>query len=154
MLRRAGDALLKRWFGMLGLQRQSPSSWHQDRLREELEELQEAVTPIEKLSETSDVYFAYERARNDGFPIRDLPVFVSPRPVLVYAYMIGKFTSRWTFYRMLAVLCRAPRPGLIREVVNPGKDHKLDAVASRHQIDATKFRTIGRRLRRVWPLLP
>jgi hypothetical protein len=43
---------------------------------------------------------------------------------------------------------------LVREVVNPSKDHKLDEVASRYQIDPVEFKRVGRQLRRVWPLLP
>jgi hypothetical protein len=146
-------ALLRRWHGMLGLSRQS-QSWYRDRLREELHELRNAKTPLLKLSETSDVIFSIVRAQYDGFPIRKLPLDTSPQHVILYAYMAAKFTSRWTFYRTLAMLCRAPRYDLVCGVVNPSKDHKLDEVASRHQIDPVEFKRIGRRLRRVWPLLP
>jgi hypothetical protein len=52
------------------------------------------------------------------------------------------------------MLCRAPRYDLVCGVVNPSKDHKLDEVASRHQVDPVEFKRVGRRLRRVWPLLP
>jgi hypothetical protein len=134
------DALLRRWY--------------RARLREELHELRNAKTPLLKLSETSDVVFSIVRAQYDGFPIRKLPFVTSPPHVILYAYMVAKFTSRWTFYRTLAMLCRAPRYDLVREVVNPIKDHKLDEVASRHQIDPAEFKRVGRRLRRVWPLLP
>lgn len=68
--------------------------------------------------------------------------------------MLAKFTSRWKFYQTAAYLCNAPRYDLVREVVNPRKDGKLEEVASRHQIDPVRFRRIGRRLRRVWPLFP
>ena len=51
-----------------------------------------------------------------------------------------------------------PRKGLrhdrMCEVINPAKDAKLDAVAARHQICPIRFRRVGGRLRRVWPLLP
>jgi hypothetical protein len=73
---------------------------------------------------------------------------------MVYAYMLAKYTLRWKFYRTTAILCNAPHYDLVREVVNPSKDHKLDEVASRHQIDPVEFERVGRRLRRVWPLLP
>ena len=69
-------------------------------------------------------------------------------------YMLAKYSLRWGFYRAAAVLCRAPCYHSIREVVNPAKDSKLDEVAARHQIDPDKFKRIGRKLRRVWPLLP
>ncbi|KAF8848882.1 hypothetical protein BDZ45DRAFT_255111 [Acephala macrosclerotiorum] len=149
-----GSRLLKRWHGMLGLSRQSPPSWYRDRLREELRELQIANTTWQKLSETSDVFFSISRARYDGFPVRKLPTFVASRHFLVYAYMMAKYTSRWKFYRTAAALCNAPHCDLVREVVNPSKDHKLDEVASRHQINPVEFGRVARQLRRVWPLLP
>ncbi len=83
-----------------------------------------------------------------------MPPFIASRHVLVYAHMLAKFTLRWQFYRTAAILCKAPRYDLVREVVNPSKDHKLDAVASRHQIDPVKFKRVCRQMRRVWPLLP
>jgi len=147
------DVLLRRWHGMLGLSRQSPPSWYRDRLREELQERRIAKTPWQKLSETSDVFFSISRAQYDGFPVRKLPPFVASRHVLVYAYMLAKYTLRWKFYRTAAILCNAPHSDLVREVVNPSKDHKLDEVASRHQIDPVEFKRVGRQLRRVWPLL-
>ncbi|KAI8962047.1 hypothetical protein F5Y11DRAFT_204459 [Daldinia sp. FL1419] len=153
MARNIAKRFLHRWHKLLGLQRQTPLSWHRDRLREELRERRDAGTPLEKLSETADVFFSISRAKYDGFPVRPLPRF-SVSHVLVYAYMLAKFTSRWAFYRMAAFLCGAPNPGIVREVVNPIKDKKLDEVASRHRIDKDKFRRIGRRLRRVWPLFP
>lgn len=137
------DPFLRRWYNMLRLAKHSPPSWYQDRLRDELLELQQAVTRIDKLSETSDVFFASIRARYDGFSVREVPASFSARHALVYAYQ---------FYRTLAFLCRTPHP--VYEVVNPGKDDKLGVVALRHQIDPAKFIRIGRRLRRVWPLFP
>ena len=149
-----GKSLLRRWHGMLGLSRQSPLSWYRDRLREELRERRIASTPWRRLSETSDVLFSISRASFDGFPVRRLPFITGSRHVLVYAYMLAKYTSRWKFYRVAARLCRAPQYSLVREVVNPAKDHKLDEVASRHQIDRAQFKRVSRQLRRVWPLLP
>ena len=152
-MRSTGEALLKRWHGMLGLTRQSPP-WYRDRLREELRERRCAKTPLQKLSEASDVFFSSIRAQYDGFPVRKVPPHVASHHVLVYAYMLAKFTLRWTFYRTAAVICNAPRCDLVREVVNPSKDQKLEEVASRHQIDPVEFKRVGRRLRQVWPLLP
>jgi hypothetical protein len=149
-----GSAFLRHWHRLLGLPRQTPPSWYRDRLREELRERRTADTPWRKLSETSDVFFCISRARYDGFPVRGLPRFVPSRHGLVYAYMLAKYTLRWGFYRVAAVLCRAPRSDRVREVVNPGKDYKLDEVASRHRIDPGQFERVGRRLRWVWPLLP
>lgn len=151
-MRPAGEALLRRWHRWLGLSQQSPPSWYRDRLREELRERRAADTPWNKLSETSDVLFSISRARHDGFPIRKLPCMVSN--VSAYAYMLAKYTSRWTFYRTAAMLCKVPHYDLVREVVNPSKDYKLIEVASRYQIDPIKFKRVGYQLRRIWPLLP
>lgn len=153
-MRSKGNALLKRWHGMLGLSRQSPPSWYRDRLREELLEHRLAKTRLMKISEASDVFFSSSRAQYDGFPVRKLPPFVTARHVFVYAYMLAKFTLRWSFYRTVAIMCNAPRHDLVREVVNPSKDQKLEEVAARHQIDPVVFKRVGRQLRQVWPLLP
>ncbi len=153
-MRPTTDALLRRWHSILGLSQQSPPSWYRDRLREELRERRTAESCLAKLSETSDVFFSISRAQYDGFPTRALPPFNASRHAVVYAYMLAKYTLRWKFYRTVARLCKVPRYDLVREVVNPGKDHKLDEVASRYHIDPIKFRRVGRRLRLVWPLLP
>ncbi|KAK6332931.1 hypothetical protein TWF718_010759 [Orbilia javanica] len=147
------DTIMKPWFRMLNLSRQSPQSWYRDRIREELQERRHAETPLQKLSETSDVLFALVRARHDGFPVRNPPPFKN-RQLPVYVYMLAKYTSRWAFYRMLAILCGTPQYNLVREVVNPSKDNKLDEVSFRHNIDQGRFKRVGRRLRKIWPLLP
>ena len=152
-MRSTGYALLRRWHVVLGLLRHSPASWYRDRIREELRERHTAVTPWQRLSETSDVFFSISRAQHDGCPVRKLPTFAIGH-LPIYAYMLAKYTSRWTFYRTLAILCQARRYDLVCEVVNPSKDGKLDEVASRHQIDIEQFGRLGRRLRRVWPLFP
>ena len=149
-----GKRLLARWYGMLGLSRHSPPSWYRDRIREELRERRIATTPCQRLSETSDVFFSISRARFDGFPVRRLPSITGPCHLLIYAYMFAKYTSRWSFYRMAARICRASQYDLMREVVNPTKDHNLEEVASRHRMDRAQFKRVGRRLRRVWPLFP
>jgi len=148
------NTLLRRWHRMLGLPRQSPLSWHRHRLREELHERKTASTRIHRLSETADVLFTISRARYDGVNSWKLPPFVASRHLLVYAYMLAKYTLRWGFYRTAAVCCGAPTPRAVCEVVNPAKDSKLDEVSARHGIDVVRFRRAGRRLRWVWPLLP
>lgn len=147
------NTLLKSWYGRLGLLHQSPPSWYRDRLREELLERRTAKTSWRKLSETSDVFFTISRARYDGFPIRSLPPFAY-RHVLIYTYMIIKYTLRWQLYRTTARLCHIPHFDQVREVINPSKDHKLDEIALRHDIGAAQFKRVCRRLQRVWPLLP
>lgn len=139
---------------MLNLSQQSSSSWHRDRIREELLEHRLARTPLQKLSEASDVFFSISRARYDGRPVRRLPPFVASRHLFVYGYMLAKFTLRWAFYRRAAIMCNASHYDSVREVVNPAKDGKLEEVASRHQMDPADFKKVGRKLRQVWPLLP
>lgn len=73
MVTRVLRALLERWHKTLGLPRNMPLSFHQERLAEELQEVLEAKTVIERLSETSDVLFTISRARYCGFPIREQP---------------------------------------------------------------------------------
>ncbi len=67
--------ILTHWHKVLNLSRQPLVSWHRDRIREELLELKTAESPLGKLSETSDVFFALSRAQHDGFLIRQLPEF-------------------------------------------------------------------------------
>jgi hypothetical protein len=147
-----GYAFLSWWHGVLDLKHQTPRTWHHDRLREERQELQEATTFLQKISESSDVIFSISRARHDGYDIHPLPRFFDRDYTLAYMYMIGKFSSRWMFFRTAAFLSRAPHP--VREVVNPTKDDKLRVVAVRHQIDPIRFKRICRRLLRIWPLFP
>ncbi|KAI1324809.1 hypothetical protein F5Y16DRAFT_402072 [Xylariaceae sp. FL0255] len=152
------ETFLSRWHTLLGLPRQAPISWHRARLHEELAEARSAKTALERLSETSDVFFAISRARHDGFPL-DEAQFQLPRlncfhHAAVYGYMLAKYSSRCAFYRALAFLCGAPSDARVREVVNPGKDEKLKGVALRHRIDPLRFVRVGRWLRRVWLLPP
>ena len=51
-------------------------------------------------------------------------------------------------------MCGAGNWREVREVVNPGKDAKLLEVAGRHGIEGESFIRVGRRVRRVFPLLP
>ena len=139
---------------MLALPRQTPPSWYRDRVRKELRERRIAKTPWQKPSETSDVFFSLNRAHYDGFPVRRLSPFDATSHILVYLYMLGKFTLRWNFFRLAAVICHAPHCNLVREVVNPSKDQKPEEAALRHQIDPMELKTVDNLLRQVWPLLP
>lgn len=147
------ERILSRWHKHLGLARQSPPSWYRDRIREELHERRAATDFWSKLSETSDVIYSISRARCDGHPIRSIPPFIPTRNGAAYFYMLGKYTSRWAFYRTAARLCNHPSYHLVREVVNPAKDSKLDEVASRHNLP-NNFRQVAGKLRIFWPLLP
>ena len=77
----------------------------------------------------------------------------------MYSYMVAKYTLRWGFYRVAAGCCKGKEGSRwgnwgVREVVNPGKERKLDVVAMRHGIEKEEFRRVARRLRWLWPLLP
>lgn len=76
---------------------------------------------------------------------------LDPQYMPVYAYMLVKYTSRWSFYRVAAYLSAAPHYDLVREVVNPRKNFKVDEVAL-HGIDQVRLRRVSRQLLWVWPL--
>lgn len=146
--------VLHRWIAMLRLAQQSPSSWYRSRLREELQERRIANPGWQRLSESSDVLFSILRAQHDGHSVGNPPPFRTWHNSLAYAYMVAKYTSRWMFYRMAARFCSSADHHTVFEVVNPARDHKLEEVALRHQINTLRFCKVCRRLRRVWPLLP
>lgn len=118
--------------------------WHRNRFREELAERRTATTRWQQLNETSDVLFSLSQAHHDGFPLRLLPSMLDPQYMPVYAYMLVKYTSRWSFYRVAACLSAAPHYDLVREVVNPRKNFKVHEVALRHGIDQARFRRVSR----------
>ncbi|KAI0144500.1 hypothetical protein GGR57DRAFT_517980, partial [Xylariaceae sp. FL1272] len=94
---RAPRSILHKWDKALGLPRQPAAAWHRERLRDELAEYRAARTTQQRLSETAYVFFTLSRAAYDGFPVRRLPPFATSH-VLVYGYMVGKYTSRWLFF--------------------------------------------------------
>lgn len=149
-----GCIRLRWWFTTLNLQRQSHAAWHRDRLREELCERRLAEKSWEKLSETSDVLFSITRVQYDGFPTRTPSCLSGLRSSPIYMYMLAKYTSLWSFYKVAALLCNVRHWNLVNEVVNPSKDRKLAEVASRHEIDQSDFERVSRKLRLVWPLFP
>jgi hypothetical protein len=148
------EAVLQVWIRALKLSPQPTKAFHQERLDEELVELEQAKTIIEKLSEAADVEFTTLRARCNGHNIRELSRPLTFRHIAVYVYMLGKFTSRCALYRAAGALSSATKQ--INELTNPSKDWKLAAVADRHreQLDAHKFVAMAKILRRIWPLLP
>lgn len=152
-MKRLFDPNLRRLHRVLGLA-QHPKQWYRDRLQEELLERRTARTWAQKLSETADVFYILSRARYDGHPLRKPPPFTFFRHFVPYLYIYSKYTMRWGFYRVAAIMSRAPNPRSVREVVNPSKDHNLVQVAQRHGIDPIVFRNKCRMLRSVWPLFP
>ncbi|KAJ5244574.1 hypothetical protein N7489_004670 [Penicillium chrysogenum] len=151
---RLGQATLRLWLKSLNLPRQPQASWHRDRLREELQELRLAKTHFSRLSEASDVIFSITRAQYDGFASRRIPSLSGYQMAPIYVYMLAKFTSRWFFFKVAALICKEKHWNSIHEVVNPSKDEKVASVACRHIMDPEIFQRVSRGLRRVWPLLP
>lgn len=148
-----GQTTVRLWLKMLNLPRQSQASWHRDRLREELQELRHAKTTVARLSESSDILFSITRAQYDGFATRRIP-FAAYQIAPICAYMLAKFTSRWLFFKVAALICKENHWNSIREVVNPSKDDKVVSVAFRHRIDPKEFQRVSCELRRIWPLFP
>lgn len=148
-----GQTMVRLWLKMLNLPRQSQASWHRDRLREELQELRHAKTTLARLSESSDILFSITRAQYDGFAPRRIP-FSAYQITPICAYMLAKFTSRWLFFKVAALMCKENHWKSIREVVNPSKENKVVYVAFRHRIDPKEFQRISCELRRIWPLFP
>ncbi|EPE30779.1 hypothetical protein GLAREA_03746 [Glarea lozoyensis ATCC 20868] len=164
------NTLLKHWHHALALKPQHPT-WYRPRLIEELQEVRDAKTLIMKTSERSDVLFCLLRGRLDGVTGVD---FCGVRGegtgvevvdggkggdevrfgVLVWGYMVGKFTLRCAFYAVVGLWFGRRGEKGVREVVNPGRERKLVEVAERHGIDPKKFVRVSKRLLRVWPLLP
>ncbi|CCU81833.1 unnamed protein product [Blumeria hordei] len=146
-----GITIINRWHTILGVASRPDRSWYQKCLRDEFKERHEARGILEQLSETSDVFYNITRAHHDGHSIGRIPAFNSAH-IPVYVYMFGKYTLRWGFYRAVARRCNAPHEN-IREVINPSKNHKLEKVANRHNIDEARFKKAAHQLRRFWPLL-
>ncbi|KAK5998991.1 hypothetical protein PT974_01376 [Cladobotryum mycophilum] len=144
--------IMQRFHRFLGLAQQAPD-WYPARLREELAERREAKRRIDKLSETADIFYIISRSHYDGHPVRSLPPFRF-RHVFVYGYIVPKLSSRFLFYRTAAYFCGCRNIKSVREVVNPAKDHKLEQVASRNEVDRDTFLRVCRRLRRVWVFFP
>ncbi|KAL4964408.1 uncharacterized protein BDV14DRAFT_200934 [Aspergillus stella-maris] len=171
---------LRTWHAHLSLPRISNRTWHLARLSEELAERAAANTRLSRLSETADILFTLSRASHDRVSIclRFHAFFTSNAHAAVHAhshldnqhiryppwstsydvlarfYMLGKFTSRWSFYQV-AALCAGKREWRgVKEVVNPRKMSKVAEVAGRHGIVKEKFGRVCWWLLWVWPVLP
>ncbi|KAL4789580.1 hypothetical protein BDV19DRAFT_382979 [Aspergillus venezuelensis] len=156
---------LRTWHAHLSLPRISNRSWHLARLSEELAERAAAKTRLSRLSETADVLFTLSRARYDGFPISlqfhsldnhylIYPLWSASYGLLARYYMLGKVTSRWSFYQVAAMCAGKREWRVVREVVNPRKMSKVAEVAGRHGIGKEKFGRVCWWLLWVWPVLP
>jgi hypothetical protein len=66
--------------------------------------------------------------------------------------MIPKYSGRWLFFRVAGK--RSKAAGVIREVRNPKKTHKLHLIAEENQIDPKLFQRICEKQLKYWLLLP
>lgn len=132
--------LVQRWIRRLSLTRQLSRTWHRARILEELQERRMAISTLQKLSETSDVLFSIYRAQHDGVFLRRLPLPLSFHHLPVCVYMIAKFSLRWLFFRMAALLSQEKNYRAVCEVINPSRNHKLVQVAVRHRMSSTFVR--------------
>ncbi|KAJ0415896.1 hypothetical protein BJY00DRAFT_317362 [Aspergillus carlsbadensis] len=146
--------ILQKWHSLLALPRKTNLTWHRSRLLEELAERRSAITPLTRLSETADILFTVSRARHDGFALQFRAPWSRTYNGFAKFYMLGKFSSRWGFYRV-AAYCVGKRDWRgVREVVNPRKGGKVQEVAGRHGIESEGFKRVCRRLLWVLPVFP
>jgi hypothetical protein len=140
--------LLFLWHNLLKMPKQD-RAWHVQDMADEMAELKEARTFIERWSETSDVVYTYTRARWSGHTV-ELPIGYGAF-LWGLLYMFPKYTLRWMFYRIVG---RRTDPGAkLTEVRNPRKIEKLRTIAQRYQLDPVRFEEEAKKLLRWWPLL-
>ena len=125
-------------------------SWHEQDLKEELAEYNESQGLIHKWSELSDVVYTCTRGRWSGHDIA-FPL-AKWQFALGVIYMIPKYSSRWVFFRRVGAKMHSEIP--IREVRNPQKVDKLQAIAEKYSLDTVEFQARCRIQSRYWPLLP
>lgn len=137
------------WHTLLGMQKYD-ATWHQADIADEIFEYEQAKGFWERWSEVSDVVYTYTRARWSGHSQMSFPL---PRHYLVWGalYMFPKYTLRWLFFITAGWLAKSKRA--VREVRNPEKASKLDAIAKRYQLDERSFRRICQKLLKYWILL-
>lgn len=137
------------WHTALGMKKYD-AAWHQADIAAEILEYEKAKGFWEKWSELSDIVYAYTRAQWSGHSQMSFPF---PLHYLVWGslYMFPKYTLRWLFFLTAGRLAKSTRA--VREVRNPAKVSKLDAIAKRYQLDERSFRAICQKLLKYWILL-
>ena len=125
-------------------------AWHEADIADEISEYEKAKGFWERWSELSDIVYAYTRARWSGHSEISFPF---PRRYLVGGslYMFPKYTLRWLFFITAGWLVQSKR--VVREVRNPAKVSKLDAIAKRYQLNERSFRNMCQKLLKYWILL-
>jgi hypothetical protein len=123
--------------------------WHRRSVTEELAEYRQPSSLLNKWSEASDVVYAHNRSRRDGFDL-GFPLGRTAY-VLGTIYMYPKFTLRYWFFRRAGRRLGAMD---VREIRNPRKTHKLHHIAGKYGLDPIAFQTVCERQLKHWLLLP
>jgi len=124
--------------------------WHENDIKDELEELKEAKGLIHKWSEVSDVVYTYTRANWSGhnklvFPLKKTHFYIG------LIYMIPKYTLRWKFFRKIGK--SFDKNLKINEVRNPKKIEKLERIANKYNLDVDLFKDKVQKLSKKWVFL-
>ncbi len=141
--------LLMLWHSALDMEKYD-KAWHEQDMKDELQELVEAPNILYKWSELSDVSYTYSRGKWSGHNL-DLPI----SKIGYYTgilYMYPKYTLRYLFFRRAG---RKLDRGLkIKAVRNPKKTHKLHHIATSYKIDENKFQQQCQKQLKYWLLIP
>lgn len=124
-------------------------TWHENDLADEIQELAEAKSLIDKWSELSDIVYVVTRTRWDGYEMR-FPISKT-KVAIGTLYMFPKMTGRWLFFYRAGKKAGAVKK--LTEVRNPKKLHKLHHIAEKYDVDAEKFVEICKKQLKYWPLL-
>lgn len=141
--------MIHSWHSLLDMERQD-KEWLESDMLDELEEYRQETRLISRWSELSDVVYTYTFTLWCGFDMR------FPLRRWQYAlgaiYMIPKYSGRWLFFKRAGR--KAGSTSGIREVRNPKKTHKLQAIAKQYDVDPQRFQEICEKQLKYWPLLP
>lgn len=141
--------ILNKWHDRLDMAKHD-KAWHEQDMRDELEEYASAHGRVMKWSELSDVVYTYTRARWGGYDL-DFP-FSKLRFALGVIYMVPKYSMRFRFYKKAGQRTNSGRE--IHEVRNPKKVEKLHKIAEMYDIDAKDFQRVCDKQLKYWVLLP
>ena len=142
--------LISWWHSLLDMEKHE-LEWHIKDVEDELSELTEAKSIVEKVSERSDVVYTVTRAWWGGHKSLRFPLS-KPEFLVGLIYMFPKYTLRWLFYYYIGK--SFDRKIKITEVRNPKKIYKLKIIAKKYNLDENEFvKRVSIRLKR-WIFLP
>ncbi len=136
--------ITKYWHNWLGMKKHG-LAWHQADIDDELTELNEAHSFIERWSEKSDVVYTYTRARWAGHQDINFPLITSDY-LVGWVYMIPKYSMRWFFFKTAGRKLDAE----VHAVRNPRKIYKLHEIAEKNKLDPLEFEKICVAQLRYW----